>query len=602
MPLLDLAQNETDYDRVLGLNAIAEQLAQYTEGTGSFESYKTFAVAVKERNTPLIRTFTDTKKIIPTTKMLLAFPPEIIETFYPSPSVFKAIAANDVAEVRALAADKNFFRIRDFYNRTPLIVAAKNNKPEIVSALLQAGANTEVTDDQGNTAVMYAGLYGHRDVARFLVSTGANINKQNKDEKPAIAIAAELADNPERIQLLLDLKGSPIYKTALSRKGLSPSHQKESALFSAVRRNHKKNLRVLCRRWADTHFRNHQKRTLLMQAARYGDEEMVNFLLEGGAKHDDKDLAGLTAFLHAAEAGNVPILKLFIRLFADVIYQTDNNGHNALMLAAKNQNQEAVNLLLESGIDKYAKDKQGNSVLHLSAETGNTEILSLFITEGLPIEDKNAHQQNVLMLAAKHTNIPILQLLLDKKIFGIDTQDIKGQTALMFAAKSGNPKTLETVLSAKPCLEIMNHAKETALENRMNMLARYETPPPKGLALVIETLIRHGAKIPAVFSPLLKPIIDFAQQLLDKKKDVIEFFNKIFDTKKISGWFSPILLDFVGYGSHSQIISPKHFGVIFSDHECCKTLLAKRAPAKNVKITATHPEGDARKKRLLNKH
>jgi ankyrin repeat protein len=64
-----------------------------------------------------------------------------------------------------MGADPN---IQDVYGRTALMFAAGKGHFDIVKLLLIYGANPHLRDDQGNTAYMYAVRHGHQDVAELL--------------------------------------------------------------------------------------------------------------------------------------------------------------------------------------------------------------------------------------------------------------------------------------------------------------------------------------------------------------------------------------------------------------------------------------------------
>ena len=46
------------------------------------------------------------------------------------------------------------------------------NRPEIVRMLLQAGADANVTDEEGNTLLLYAAVFGHTPIVEALIRHG----------------------------------------------------------------------------------------------------------------------------------------------------------------------------------------------------------------------------------------------------------------------------------------------------------------------------------------------------------------------------------------------------------------------------------------------
>lgn len=64
----------------------------------------------------------------------------------------------------------------------------------------------------------------------------------------------------------------------------------------------------------------------------------------------------------AARSGNLEILEVFADSNYDFNRQ-DGKGYTALILAASNGRQEAVNFLLEHGVDPCQDDKRSNTAL-----------------------------------------------------------------------------------------------------------------------------------------------------------------------------------------------------------------------------------------------
>ena len=88
----------------------------------------------------------------------------------------------------------------------------------------------------------------------------------------------------------------------------------------------------------------------LMLAAKFNDEEVVEFLIERGASLEMRDDQYLTPFHYAAEGGKVRNLLRLIEHGVDIL-QKDEHGYSALHLAASNGHTNSVPLLIEHGAD-----------------------------------------------------------------------------------------------------------------------------------------------------------------------------------------------------------------------------------------------------------
>ena len=115
--------------------------------------------------------------------------------------VFKKHAARDPFEVAKNGDTKwlkhwmkgsvNNARASD--GKTLLIVAVENNKFETVKWLLGDGANTDVQDKRGNTALHYAAMLGDAKMIDLLVKNGADISIKNNEKKIPAQLAPKLS-------------------------------------------------------------------------------------------------------------------------------------------------------------------------------------------------------------------------------------------------------------------------------------------------------------------------------------------------------------------------------------------------------------------------
>ena len=65
---------------------------------------------------------------------------------------------------------------RDRIGQTPLILASLRGRAGIIKALLAAGADVNVANNQGSTALIWACYYGQLEAAHALVASGADVN------------------------------------------------------------------------------------------------------------------------------------------------------------------------------------------------------------------------------------------------------------------------------------------------------------------------------------------------------------------------------------------------------------------------------------------
>jgi ankyrin repeat protein len=80
--------------------------------------------------------------------------------------------------------------------------AQNTNSDEIVKLLLNKGADVNISDNQGDTALILAASFGDENMVKFLLSKGADINAKLNDGTTAL-ILATMNVAVENIKLLL---------------------------------------------------------------------------------------------------------------------------------------------------------------------------------------------------------------------------------------------------------------------------------------------------------------------------------------------------------------------------------------------------------------
>jgi hypothetical protein len=140
----------------------------------------------------------------------------------------------------------------------------------------------------------------HREVVKTLLDGGADPNIKNKDGSTALMIASQ-DGHLEVVKTLLDGGADPNQK----RKGIT-------ALMLASQFGHLEIVKTLLDRGVDLNIKTDSHRaTALMLASQYGHLEIVKTLLDRGADPDITNIYGSTAVEIASQAGHSEIVKLF---------------------------------------------------------------------------------------------------------------------------------------------------------------------------------------------------------------------------------------------------------------------------------------------------
>lgn len=129
--------------------------------------------------------------------------------------IFEAARTNNIAALEGYL-DSDQINARDTRGSTPLIIATYYNHATAVTALLEAGADTEIQDTMGNTALMGVCFKGYTEIAQILLEHGAHVDAENGNGATALTFAATFGRN-DIIHLLLSHGASPLKKDKFGR-------------------------------------------------------------------------------------------------------------------------------------------------------------------------------------------------------------------------------------------------------------------------------------------------------------------------------------------------------------------------------------------------
>ena len=159
---------------------------------------------------------------------------------------------------------------------TPLIFAIHNGQVEIAKTLLLQGADPNLGNSQGTTALQefiiqdykHQNVNGYKDIISMLLSTGANPNIQNKYGNTALMIVANECfkhyDNSYMVSILLDKGADPNIKNNFNN----------TALMFALMSSNNKAIEMLLTKDIQLNIINNNDLTALMYAASYNKENM----------------------------------------------------------------------------------------------------------------------------------------------------------------------------------------------------------------------------------------------------------------------------------------------------------------------------------------
>jgi uncharacterized protein len=278
---------------------------------------------------------------------------------------------------------------------TALLYATRDGCYECVDALIGAGASVNVPTPEGVTPLMIALDNDHNDVAKLLLERGANPNLWDWWGRTALYIAVDRRDEilfPTRTGLLTVRagrgRGAPSASRAKGRPSVSSPEIINALLAAGVDLNPQLNMHRPSRGGNSGRFVEEFLNTgctPLMRATIAGDIEAARTLLDKGASPNIGAM-GLTPFLIAAGVG----------------FGGGGTGLAASTSAGGPVNLELMELLRQHGADVNAQvtgtqtyslrigrapsSTEGMTALHVAAQKGRIDEVTYLLEKGAKID------------------------------------------------------------------------------------------------------------------------------------------------------------------------------------------------------------------------
>ncbi|XP_014467333.1 PREDICTED: protein TANC1 isoform X3 [Dinoponera quadriceps] len=346
-------------------------------------------------------------------------------------------------------------------NASALCMYAHEGSVEMVSLLLEFGADVELTNSQGCTALSLAAARGHCDVVRRLAAAGASLGhadmagqcplvhaarhgrlsvvgyllacdwvvpaSENKTEGGFIEVGREEAaqqavvaaasqGHEAVVEYLLDMA-----EVIVDRPDTLIG---ETALTIAAANGLTATVSALLARGANPMAVNAKSLSPLMLAVREGHWSTAEQLLQGvlSASTDaavdevlplleQRDHAGRTTLIFAASEGHTSLIELLLDK-GSILETKDKDGLTALCWACVRGRVAAVQFLLDRGADVNTNDNTGRTPLDLAAFQGNPKLVQLLLEKGAAVEHVDLHGMRPLDRAIGCRNIPVVQCFL----------------------------------------------------------------------------------------------------------------------------------------------------------------------------------------------
>ncbi len=270
--------------------------------------------------------------------------------------------------------------------------AAKRQDWAAVQELLRGGADVNLRQGDGATALHWAAYWNDSEAVQRLLASGAAADAANDLGVTPLWLAAN--------------NGNAAVVEALLAGGADPNlalPSGETVLMTASRTGDPEAVRALLAAGADPHATEAAHRqTALMWAVAQQHAEVVRLLLESGARVDDRSLSypqvvsssgnadpsgvfevqqgGYTPLLFAARQGDLASARLLVAAGA-AVDEAAASGTTPLVVAAHGGHGELAAYLLDAGADPDAA-AAGYSALHAAVLRGDRALVQVLLDHG----------------------------------------------------------------------------------------------------------------------------------------------------------------------------------------------------------------------------
>ncbi|HEU4964829.1 MAG TPA: ankyrin repeat domain-containing protein [Bacilli bacterium] len=226
--------------------------------------------------------------------------------------------------------------------------AVMQDDAELVRLFLDAGMNPDVTvlDKDGSTPLNIAADHEQMEIVRSLLKEGADPDGKDTVTGHRPLHTAVFHHDTEMAKLLLNHGADP--NATLSR-GRTPLAVAIAPRPSETVEAHVQLIQLLLDQGADPTESDADGRTALMEAASYGERELVDLLLhQKGVKVNRQDDNGVTALMEAAFQGDPEIVGALLSAGADPLLK-DDQRQAAADYARRGDHEEVRMMLLKAG-------------------------------------------------------------------------------------------------------------------------------------------------------------------------------------------------------------------------------------------------------------
>lgn len=342
-------------------------------------------------------------------------------------------------------------------NASALLDSIRQNDQQVALALIEDGADVNVAETNGTTALHWAVHNGDLPLVKRLLKGGVAVDAVNAFGASPLSEAAILGD-PDIIKSLLKAGASVDLANS----------EGQTALMIVARSNNLEAAKLLLKYDADVNTKEQWRgQNAVIWAAAQSQPEMLKLLIKAGGDPDSRAFVnerrrqisaerrfqwrpagGLTALIYAAREGCLTCIQILLEAGAD-IDQGDGENVTPLLTSIINMHFDTAKYLLEAGANVNKWSFRGENPLY-SAVDVNTLPHGGYPDRPSTDETSSLELLQILLEAKANTNLqlklqPTYRHIKDDR--GADSILTIGATPLLRAAKAADIPAMELLLT-----------------------------------------------------------------------------------------------------------------------------------------------------------
>ncbi|GBN29040.1 Ankyrin-3 [Araneus ventricosus] len=313
-------------------------------------------------------------------------------------------------------------------NCTPLHYAVIHNRCEIARLLISKGANVNAQNEEGMTALHWIARGNSVEMLQILLNGGADASIRDKENRSVTEIAVS-CNQLDMVKIFLQGKNSDI--NLKGNEGFTLLHISAEIGSLEITKH-------LTLKGANMRAKDMKGSKPIHIAAEKGHKDIVKFYLDKNVNINDLGYRNFTPLHFAALEGKINVCEYLIERSAEINVFADN-GITPVHLAALNGNEEVFRILLHNGA--YYNTCDISNISHLSVTESKSVIFLLKVIQKLFIAVQNNNPSEVELQLKEADCHPKFSI--------VNAKCVRSETPLLYASRVGYEEIVDILLKFK---------------------------------------------------------------------------------------------------------------------------------------------------------